>query len=423
MGYWDNRAAGKQNLRMFEAPNLWRRYANEMEGDSIKVRGCAQALDAALSNGLNATNLVVLTGAGASFSIKNPKSKKVAPNWDELWSAVKSKVGNTKFDAILAKIPRAASIKNIEKLLTQCKLFIALYGSIEGAGKEIADFLPQAETAILERVDFVDESTELTAHETLLRKIARRGIRKPRAKIFTTNYDLCFEYAARKRRFIVIDGFSHAAPPLYDRSHFAFDIVRRGENEAPDYLDSVFHLYKLHGSIDWRRMMPDIIRSRDPGEPVLIYPRDSKYQEAFDPPFLDMMAAFQSALGEPDTTLIVAGFGFNDNHIAQPVLSALETNMTFRLIVCDPAFILENALEKDPVTLDHNEASIKNTFHQRLVRLGKIGDQRLTLLSGRFEDLVDAIPDLVAETERERHAERVKVLRETEPKKDGTGAS
>jgi hypothetical protein len=421
MGYWDKRAAAKQNLRMFEPPKLWRRYADEMDGDSIKVRGCAQTLDTALNNGLNSTNLIVLTGAGASFSIKNPKSKKTAPSWSDLWAAVKENVGEAKFNAIIAKIPRGNSINNIEKLLTQCKLFVALYGSNEGDGKEIGEFLPQAEAAILARVDFVDESTEVTAHETLLRKIARRGIRKPRARIFTTNYDLCFEYAARRHRFIVIDGFSHAAPPTYDRSHFTLDIVRRGEKtEAPDYLDSVFHLYKLHGSMDWRRVTPEIIRSRGvEGTPVLIYPRDSKYQEAFDPPFLDMMAAFQASLGEPDTTLIVAGFGFNDSHIAQPVISALETNMTFRLVVCDPAFVPEAALADDPMIVDHNDAAVTNAFHQSLVRLGQIGDQRLLLLSGRFEDLVEAIPDLVAETERERHAARIKVLREADLKQDG----
>jgi hypothetical protein len=55
----------------------------------------------------------------------------------------------------------------------------------------------------------------LAAHESVLRKLARRGSRKPRAKVFTSNYDLCFEYAARRQRFVIVDGFSHAARPVY----------------------------------------------------------------------------------------------------------------------------------------------------------------------------------------------------------------
>jgi hypothetical protein len=127
-----------------------------------------------------------------------------------------------------------------------------------------------------------------------VRKIARRGIRKPRAKLFTTNYDLCFETAAQGQQFVVIDGFSHSHPQVYDRAHFGYDIVRRvGDQDAPDYIENVFHLYKLHGSIDWRRDGSVIRRSRDDkhGAPVLIYPRDSKYQQAFEPPYLDMMGS------------------------------------------------------------------------------------------------------------------------------------
>nr|WP_301293845.1 SIR2 family protein [Nitrobacter winogradskyi] len=313
-------------------------------------------------------------------------------------------------------IPNGKAITDIEKLLTQCKLFVALYSETDANGKTITGFITKAESAILARVDFIDAETDLTSHQAMLRKLVRRGVRKPRTKLFTTNYDLAFEYAARLQRFVVIDGFSHAALPVFDRSHFELDIVRRDAKDAPDYLDSVVQLYKLHGSIGWRRTTTEIIRSRgDEGKPVLIYPRDSKYQEAFEPPYLDMMSAFQSALREPDTTLLVAGFSFNDSHLAQPVLAALESNMSFRLVVCDPVFLDSKLIEKDPVTVGSDAA--KNSFHQQLIRLIQAGDERVMLLNGRFADLTLAVPDLVAETERERHALRVKALR------DATGSA
>ena len=424
MPFWDKRGAAKENLRLFEPKKAWRRYSDEIDATTgeTKERGCARTLESSLLNGLNATNLLLLTGAGSSFCVANGVTSKLkvttAPGLTDLWNAANAASAAT-FDKVLAIIPNGKSITEIEKLLTQCKLYVALYGDTAANGKLVAEFIKMAESAILARVDFVDAETDLVAHQAILRKLARRGVRKPRSKLFTTNYDLAFEYAARLQRFVVIDGFSHAAPPVYDRSQFALDIVRRDNaKDAPDYLDSVVQLFKLHGSIDWRRTTTEIIRARgDEGKPVLIYPRDSKYQEAFEPPYLDMMSAFQTALREPDTTLLVAGFSFNDSHLAQPVLAALESNMSFRLVVCDPVFVDQALIDKDPITVDSDTS--KNEFHRKLIRLAQTGDERVVLLNGRFEDLALALPDLVAETERERHAMRIKSLRDASS--GGTG--
>lgn len=419
MAFWDARPAAKENVRLFEPAKNWRRYADEVDpktGD-LKTHGSSRRIDGFLSNGLNATNVLLLTGAGSSFCVRNASASKLkattAPGLADLWNAVRAETGTTVFDEVLGIIPNGTKINEIEKLLTQCKLYVALYGDATANGKLISEFVAKAESAILQRVDFVDAETDLISHQGILRKLARRGIRKPRTKIFTTNYDLAFEYAARLQRFVVIDGFSHAAPPVYDRSHFGLDIVRRDNaKDAPDYLDSVVQLFKLHGSIDWRRTSTEIVRSRgDEGKPVLIYPRDSKYQEAFEPPYLDMMAAFQTALREPDTTLLVAGFSFNDSHLSQPVLAALESNLSFRLLVCDPAFLDSSLIDTDPVNVDSD--TTHNDFHKKLIRLVQAGDERVMLLNGRFEDLAVALPDLVAETERERLALRAKVLRDT----------
>ena len=418
MAFWEGRAAAKENIRLFETAKTWRRYADEVDTTTgeTKERGASRAIDGFLLNGLNATNLLLLTGAGSSFCVVNASTSKLkvktAPGLADLWNAAKDAMGSTAFDKVLGIIPNGAKITDIEKLLTQCKLYVALYGDADPSGRLVAEFITKAEGAILARVDFVDAETDLVAHQGTLRKLARRGVRKPRTKLFTMNYDLAFEYAARLQRFVIIDGFSHAAPPVYDRSQFGLDIVRRDNaKDAPDYLDSVVQLYKLHGSIDWRRTATEIIRARgDEGKPVLIYPRDSKYQEAFEPPYLDMMSAFQTALREPDTTLLVAGFSFNDSHLAQPVLAALESNMSFRLVVCDPALVDQALIDKDPVKVESD--ATKNEFHRKIIRLVQTGDERVMLLNGRFEDLALALPDLVAETERERHAMRVKALRD-----------
>jgi len=420
MPYWTNKAASASNIRRLEGAGNWRRYDDlKDEKGTVVETGCARELNGFLTEALNSTSLMILAGAGSSFSARNAEGQLQAPGWKDLWDAVSTKAGPL-FDEVIGIIPSGKAIENVEKLLTQCKLFVALYGETGENAEKVAKFIEIAEQAILARVSFVGPKTALDAHEMLLRKIARRGAKKPRARIYTTNYDLCFEQAAERRRFIVIDGFSHSTPQAYDRSHFGLDIVRRdGSRDAPDYVDGVFHLYKLHGSLDWRRVGSQIIRSSaEGGQPVLIYPRDSKYQEAFEPPYLDMMSSFQGCLREPDTTLIVSGFGFNDDHISQPLLVALESNVNFRLLLCDPVFIPDAALDDGQVVVK-TTAEPTNKMHAKLQKLATMDDPRIAILNARFEDLAWALPDLVAQTERERQAERIRQLADIPARQGG----
>ncbi|MGX5845218.1 SIR2 family protein [Mesorhizobium sp. ArgA1] len=420
MSYWSTKSAAAGNIRLYVRGDGWRSH-DDVKNDKGEVmeRGSARAIEDLLTSALNASNLLLLTGAGSSFCAKNEgPGAKQAPSMLKLWDAVVTAATHERINKIAALMPNAEAVveaKNIEKFLTHCKIYLELFGAEKA--KDVADFIGLAETTIERSVDFVDETTDLSAHQAIIRKIARRGARKPRTRIFTTNYDLAFEYAARALRFTMIDGFSHSLPQIYDRGHFAHDIVRRdGGRDGPDYIENVFHLHKLHGSVDWRRKGAELIRSRaeKDGPAALIYPRDSKYQEAFETHYLDMMAALQSALREPDTAVIISGFGFNDDHITKPILVAIEANMSLRVIVCDLAYITDAELETNAHTLspDTPTRAGASAFFGTFKRLIDFGDQRLSLLSGRFDDLAQALPDLVAQTERERHVERLKILNE-----------
>lgn len=424
--YWKETDAVRANLRLFIPGRGWVDYRDKLDDEGKVVeRGSKELIDSSLINALSASNFSTLTGAGSSLCAKNAEGSPKAPSMLDLWNAVQAEVGDEEFGAIRARFPNANLGENVERLLTLCKIYLDLNEGAEDSDQDVTSvrtFVANAERTILRKVDFVGSETDLDAHQQYVRKIGRRGFRKARAKLFTTNYDLAFEEAARRLRFTMIDGFSHSLDQVYDRQNFELDIVRREANkEAPDYIPNAFQLYKLHGSADWRRVGADVIRSRQNTEgyhPVLIYPRSSKYQEAFDPPYLDMMGAFQAALREPDTALIVAGFGFNDDHISSPILSALESNLTLRLVICDPSFISsENDLRGvDPEPPAHAISQAQphaNRFLARILSLAASGDARVHLINGRFEDLADAMPDLIGETDRERHVERVRVLRDT----------
>lgn len=139
----------------------------------------------------------------------------------------------------------------------------------------------------------------------------------------------------------------------------------------------------------------------DRGAPVLIYPRSTKYQEAFDSPYLDMFAAFQSALRQPDTTLIISGFGFADDHISSPIWAALQSNLTLNLILCDRAFVNETALAAGAHEIA-DDMTGRNIHQRRILQLALHGDRRVTVINGRFDDLVAAIPHLEGKTDRQR---------------------
>lgn len=308
----------------------------------------------------------------------------------DLWNAAEAKAGGG-FNDVLSKVrfPAISSDddKDIELLLSRCQLSEAFDPS-----PEIGSFIEQTEALIVEKCNFLPPDMPLPVHESFLRRIARRSTRAPRTELFTTNYDLCFEHVASRLRFIPIDGFSHSLPQEFDSGFFSYDFVRRYEGrEAPDFIANVFHLCKVHGSIDWERHGSDILRVSTPRTPVLIYPRHTKFESSYEPPFLDLMARFQTALRRPNSALLVIGFGFKDKHLAEPILGAVRSNVGLKIALVDPA--LENST---------------NPAFTQLRSLVESGDPRICLIGATFEEFVPHLPDLVAVTEEEKHLERIK---------------
>lgn len=432
--FWEHEPTGnKELLRLLTRDGKWLRWEGEKEDPNDPNKkpkaGCKNQVEEALLAALHSTNVVVLLGSGASFSAKNEGGPNAPGMW-HLWQAVKNGCGEAAFNdiaqSVIGHVP-ADGEENIEALLSLCKISIELLEVRaekdavfpDGAKLEqLKEFVAKAEREILAQVGFVRSDTELPAHAGFLRKFARRSPEKPRVKLFTTNYDLCIETAGLRLGVVLIDGFSHSAEQRFNRDHFDHDIVRRAASGTKaDYLDGVFHLYKLHGSVDWRRRSDEVvIRSVDaPGEdrkPVLIYPRSSKYQEAFESPYLDMFAALQAALREPDTTLIVSGFGFADDHISAPIWSAIETNLSLRLVLCDRGFVEHQKLFDEGAQEIDLDLGGQRPYQSKIARLVQQGDTRITMLNGRFEDVADALPMISGKTDRQLLQDRLEKLRE-----------
>ena len=372
-----------------------------------------------LSDVFRCSNLVILTGLGTSMHVNVDAEgngrvpmpgKSLAPSMQDLWNAARDR-DTVAFEQILvlSKFP-ANEQGNIEALLSYCRVAGDFQDSQE-ATNLIDTFVAATEAIIRDKVRFVSDSDDLSTHADFLRRLIRRSDRKARPKLFTTNYDLCFEYAARHGRYLIVDGFSHSTPQVFDSLYFSYDVVRRNiETDSLDLVPNVFQLYKLHGSVDWTMNETSHEIERDPATdaPLLVYPRNSKYELAFSQPYLEMMSALQAALRQSDTGLLILGFGFNDNHIAEPVLAAIRSNLSLQVVVCDPSLGPQQTAADAPALAG---AETTNPHLGKIEYLVRQGDARLALVSARFQEIVPNLPDIAAETDLEQHLERLRNLR------------
>jgi hypothetical protein len=368
---------GKPRILATKSGSDWREIDDQHEVVEIRRR--------VLSDLLLSPNLLVLCGLGTSLCLLDSQGKRVAPSMQDLWTEISK---DASFKAVLKHISFPADQPDVERLLSVCQLWLTVSPT-----DELRDFVKRSEKTLVARCRFVRQDLSLDRHEAFLRKVGRRSTRLPRMKLFTTNYDRAFEVAASRTNFIVVDGFSHTSPQEFDGMNFSYDFVRREEErDGPEYIPNVFHLYKMHGSVDWTLDHGRVVRADVPDSPLIIYPRSSKFESSYNPPFIEMMSRLQLALRQPNIGVLIIGFGFNDEHVSQPLLSAIRSNVGLKAVIVGPS------LEQHAATNVHVGA---------ISDLIKGGDDRLSLLETSFEDLVPILPDLVAATEEEEHRRRV----------------
>jgi hypothetical protein len=193
--------------------NTWKSVASIMDDEFFP------RLQRSLIEILQCQNLVVLCGLGTSLCIKDLFGDSLAPTMAILWEEASA---FAEFATVTERVSYPAGLEDVERLLSYCQL-----SQILRPDASVARFIEATEALIVQRCRFVTSLLSLPHHQSFLLKAARRSTRLPRMKLFTTNYDLCFEAAASKTRFVVVDGFSHTQPQEFDGGHFDYDFVRR----------------------------------------------------------------------------------------------------------------------------------------------------------------------------------------------------
>jgi SIR2-like protein len=161
-------------------------------------------------------------------------------------------------------------------------------------------------------------------------------------QVFSLNYDLCMERIGGTE-FRVEAGFADTGPShLWDWERF--EPLESGPNPLPQV-----YLYKLHGSINWKRDEGRNLFSVEQTENVdaarmeVIFGRDFKL-EAADP---YLFYAYQFRRFTLDARLVVIiGYGFADDHINKMLTQALKKEDTRQILVVSHCSAQEQCAEK-----------------------------------------------------------------------------
>lgn len=397
---------------MFLSPatSVWKNaetIADELNDDENQDH--ASELQGILLSSLQMQNVCVLSGSGTSLgdTLKGPSMK-------DLWEYCAYIEYGTNTDINPAFISVAKKIKykldpdnqNIEDFLSKCDA----YQQVHDDAADVIAIVSECKNTIIKKCSFVNAHTNLDAHMLFIQRLSRRRTRDSRLKVFTTNYDLCFEQSASRLGLVIIDGFSFTQPRRYDPKFFTYDIVRRprtGEDTG-NFLEGVIQLFKLHGSVNWCRKQVkeedidySIIEEAvdiNPSMACLIYPAKGKYQQTYIQPHLELFAQYLTALREPNTCFIVSGFGFNDDHLSEPILSAIQSNPHLRLIITDPN-AKKNVLSMEP----------SKKYWRRFYQLAQSGCD-IWFINANFYEFAKLIPDLHSLNSAEKLAIAVKTV-------------
>lgn len=161
---------------------------------------------------------------------------------------------------------------------------------------------------------------KLSQHESFIRKLRSMGV-LPKTQIFTTNYDLTFEYTMDSLGIEYTDGFS--------------GFVNRRFNTRTLIADGRPSLIKLHGSVNWIVEDKSLIKEIQPkfndgtlvidgSAPFLIYPTADKLYETYLTPYSQLLRHMLDEMETGANVVLVIGYKYGDEHVNDVLFKALD---------------------------------------------------------------------------------------------------
>ncbi|MCD6378979.1 SIR2 family protein, partial [bacterium] len=240
-------------------------------------------------------------------------------------------------------------------------------------------------------------------HEKLAKKLLQRPVNLRRVNLFTTNYDLSFEYAFDNAGIHSINGFSGFQRRCFCPETYDYDIYYPGQTTSGkvNRAEKVIRYYKLHGSLSWIYKEPDagnlygieevVIDNDKPENELVIYPCATKKAFTLDLPYSELFRLFSCAIKQSQAVLFCLGYSFNDEHINNIIYQALSIP-SFTLFVID----------------------YKSTENSEIKKLRTLDDPRIIVIEGEFAKFTkfvsEILPDLYEEKDDIKIAKTIKEL-------------
>ena len=243
-------------------------------------------------------------------------------------------------------------------------------------------------------------------HEMLIKKLLQRPNNLSRVNLFTTNYDMAFDYALDNMGVFYINGFHGVHNRCFRPEVYDYDLYYPGQSVSGKVhrAEKVMRYYKLHGSLSWSVEEPSPSNTYGISEmslkrdaefksriQLMIYPCVSKKTFTLDLPYSELFRRFAAAINKPQSVLFCLGYSFYDEHINDIIYQAL-SNPSFTLFVAN--------------------YSPKPDAKSEIAKLKELGDKRIVILDQRNElqstfigFVKNVLPDLYEQNDEERIAE------------------
>lgn len=246
-------------------------------------------------------------------------------------------------------------------------------------------------------------------HEAFIKKILQRPNNLKRANLFTTNYDMAFDYALDNLGVHYINGFMGVHNRCFRPEVYDYDLYYPGQSVIGKVhrAEKVLRYYKIHGSLSWLSTTPSVSNTYgikeiplndefkpDANNEIMIYPCVSKKSFTLDLPYSELFRQFSQAINQPQSVLFCIGYSFYDEHINDIIRQALSIP-SFTLIIANYSTETNSEIEK-----------LKALEDKRIIIL-ESEDQELSTFVGFVENVM---PDLYEEEEAKFIAETMNKL-------------
>ena len=174
-------------------------------------------------------------------------------------------------------------------------------------------------------------------YKSFYSRISQRNRRNP-INIYTTNYDLFNEMALDELGFPYNNGFMGTYKRKFSTKAYNYIYVEN-MNLNKSYWERVpsfYNIIKLHGSVSWIKKEEEIVeqdyQTIKCDQSLMIYPTPLKDRTTLMVPYSDMFRIMENQLIKKNSTLVVMGYSFSDEHINRIILNALSVQ-SFNLFI------------------------------------------------------------------------------------------